>query len=368
MNSPARLLVDYTHLGRTVTGLERITLELFSGEALEPLVLEPVSGGFKLRMVLEQQLGIPLRLVADPRAFLLAPGFPPSLLSVLVGGSRIVPYIHDCFLIDRPQDLNWKARLYMAPAFKALVRRVPWLLVNSRATAADVARYARPDAEITLYRPQVRDVFGMAPMRDDCVAARRIDVDRRLEVVAVGTVEPRKNYPAAVEIVRRLRDEHGFDATLHIIGRNGWGRTSGQVSGQPGVVVHGYLPSDEVRRLLGRAHVFLSTSHDEGLGLPLLEAQYAGLQVVAPDKPVFNEVLGESGLHIQPADPASAALAIVAWLDEPDPFRRAAEAAADNIARWNRQAAEDRIQVIERLAATAGRIGSLTAAVPPRTP
>jgi hypothetical protein len=38
--------------------------------------------------------------------------------------------------------------------------------------------------------------------------------------------------------------------------------------------------------------------------LPLLEAQYAGLPIIAPDAAIFREVLGESGIHIDTADPA----------------------------------------------------------------
>ena len=33
----------------------------------------------------------------------------------------VVPYIHDCFLLTRPQDLNRRAALYMAPAFRRAV-------------------------------------------------------------------------------------------------------------------------------------------------------------------------------------------------------------------------------------------------------
>ena len=37
------IYVDHTHLGRHVTGLERITLELFSPAALAPLDVVPVT-------------------------------------------------------------------------------------------------------------------------------------------------------------------------------------------------------------------------------------------------------------------------------------------------------------------------------------
>lgn len=348
--APGRVLVDHTHLGRTVTGLERITLELFAGEALAPLVLEPVTGGSTGRMMTEQQLGLPSRLMADRRAVVLCPGFPPSIPLTIAGGARVVPYVHDCFLLTRPQDLNWRARVYMAPAFRFAIGRLPWFLVNSEATRDELARLGRPGAETTLYRPVVRDVFAIGPRANEAAAARRVAPGGRLSLIAVGTVEPRKNLVAAAEIVRVLREAHGYDATLDVVGRPGWGGEAERLAGRPGVVVHGYQPAERVRDLIAGAHLFISTSHDEGLGLPLIEAQYAGLPVVAPDKAVFREVLGGSGTLVDPGEPVGAAARVSALVEGPDAFARAAAAAAANIARWNAAAARDRDLLVERLA------------------
>jgi glycosyltransferase involved in cell wall biosynthesis len=86
------------------------------------------------------------------------------------------------------------------------------------------------------------------------------------------------------------------------------------------------------------------------LGLPLLEAQYGSLPVVAPDKPVFREVLGESGVFVDPLDPGSAASRMAALLASENWRERYAAAARDNIARWNRNASGDRARVVNFLA------------------
>ena len=51
------IYVDNTHLGRHVTGLERITLELFSAAALAPLDIVPVTARGTRQMVTTQTLG-----------------------------------------------------------------------------------------------------------------------------------------------------------------------------------------------------------------------------------------------------------------------------------------------------------------------
>jgi glycosyltransferase involved in cell wall biosynthesis len=261
-----------------------------------------------------------------------------------------VPYVHDCFLLTRPQDLSRRAALYMVPAFRRAVTTLPWFLVNSRTTATELAAFCRPDAEITLYRPEVRDVFAIGTeAAARAAAARRVTRGGRLDLVALGTVEPRKNLVAAAAITEALRVRHGWDARLHVVGRPGWGDEMDRLKDRPGVVLHGYRGPDEVRDLLAAAHLFLSTSHDEGLGLPLLEAQYAGLPVIAPDKPVFREVLDTSGLFVDPADPAAAAEAIDRSVVRSDVFIAAAAAAMANVARWNAAARGDRERLIERL-------------------
>ena len=343
------IFVDHTHLGRHVTGLERITLELFAADSLAPLTLHPITASGTLGLILAQQLVLPARLLASPGSLLLTPGFPPSI-PVSLFGRRVVPYVHDCFLLTRPQDLSRKAALYMAPAFRRAVRTLPWFLVNSRTTAAELRGFCRPDAEITLYRPEVRDVFAVgAEAAARAAATRRAIPGGRLDLLALGTIEPRKNLLAAAAIVEALRLGHGWDAHLHVVGRPGWGGVADRLKDRPGVVMHGYRDADAVRGLLASAHLFLSTSHDEGLGLPLLEAQYAGLQVVAPDRPVFREVLDGSGVFIDPADPAAAAAAIDRLVVRPDVFLTAAAAAMANVDRWNAAARGDRAALIERL-------------------
>src|SRR5262249_18074809 len=148
-------------------------------------------------MVMKQSIGLPLRLAA-PSSILLCPGFPPSPL-LRPFASRVLPYIHDVFLLSRPADLSRRARLYMAAPFRLAARTYPRFLVNSHDTRRNLAEHCRPDAAISLYRPPARNVFGLND------AGRGERLGRALRLVALGTVEPRKNFLAAAAIVTALR-------------------------------------------------------------------------------------------------------------------------------------------------------------------
>jgi glycosyltransferase involved in cell wall biosynthesis len=341
------IYVDHTHLGRHVTGLERITLELFSSAALAPLEIVPITAHGTRQMVMTQTFGLPLRL-ATSSSILLCPGFPPSPL-LRPFASRVLPYVHDVFLLSRPADLNLRARLYMAAPFKLALQRYTHFLANSSDTRRKLAAHCRPDAAITLYRPPVRNVF-------DLESKERTEREPQpLRLVALGTVEPRKNFVAAARITSALRTQGFSKATLDIVGRRGWGDDWRSLEAFPGVTLHGYQPSGRVRQLLNDADIFICTSHDEGLGLPLLEAQYAGLPIVAPDSAIFHEVLDASGIFVDPAEPAAAAAKIAAMLSHRQWRSRYIALAAQNLNRWNALAAADRDAVIDLIAELAGR-------------
>jgi glycosyltransferase involved in cell wall biosynthesis len=342
------IYVDNTHLGRHVTGLERITLELFSAAALAPLDIVPVAARGTRQMVTTQTLGLPMRL-ATSSSILLCPGFPPSPL-LRPFAARVLPYIHDDFLLTRRADLNARARLYMAAPFKLALRHYPRFLANSNDTRRRLEMHCRRDAEITLYRPPVRNVFGL----QSAARAARSAKPQPLRLVALGTVEPRKNFCAAATIVSALRAKGFPGATLEIVGRQGWGDDWEMLRTIPGVTLHGYQTAEQVRQLLDAADLFICTSHDEGLGLPLLEAQYAGLPIIAPDASIFREVLGISGIYIDPTEPVSAATRIAATLSSPDWRARYAALAEQNLKRWNTQAGGDRGAVIDLIAGLAG--------------
>lgn len=349
------IYVDHTHLGRHVTGLERITLELFSPEALAPLEVTPVTARGTGRMVATQTFGLPLRM-AKSSSVLLCPGFPPSPL-LRPFAARVIPYIHDVFLLSRRSDLSRRARLYMAEPFRIAVRNYPRFFVNSVDTKRKLAAYCRPDAEIVLYRPPVRNVFNLS-------SAKRADRTKNLalRLVALGTVEPRKNFVAAAKVLTALRDRGLDGATLEIVGRQGWGNDWNMLETCPGVILHGYQPVERVNQILRDADAFICTSHEEGLGLPLLEAQYAGLPVIAPDGAIFREVLGQSGIFIDPTNIALSARSIAEALSTPDWRALYIAYGTENLVRWNTLATSDREAVINLVAQIAHQRNSTTPA------
>lgn len=342
------IIIDETHMGRRASGIERVTEALFSSRALAPLeVSSERSGQGRLGLALRQTFAMPAKAASNSGSVWVFPGFPPSPAFALLR-DRAILYVHDVFLVTRRQDLNLAAKYWMAPNFRIALKRFKYFMANSQTTADHLRPLVNEEASILVYRPRAENVFNLSPRPQNAGAA---SAERPLIVGAVGTVEPRKNFAAAADICQRLAAITDRPVELHIVGRRGWGDDFDRLSQRPQVKLHGFVPDDAARTIIAGFDLLLCTSHDEGLCLPLLEAQFAGLQVVAPDQAVFREVLGQSGVFIEPSNAGASAQAIASCIATDGWRERGATNAAANIARWNGDAADDRGKVIEFLAA-----------------
>lgn len=361
------LRIDYTHMGRRSTGIERITRELFSASALSPLPVETIDASpGRLGVVAAQNIKLPMSALRHRHDIFVFPGFPPSPYFSMSCRDRTVMYVHDVFLLTRREELNLAARFYFAPLFALALRSLKYFLVNSQYTASTLRPFCRPDAMITLCRPAVRNVFGLG-VGD---RAQRNSTPSSLTMAAIGTIEPRKNFKAAAEICEALAARLGIPVNLNIIGRPGWGPDAEWLAQQPHVTLLGPVSDQEARTVIEASDFLICTSRDEGLGLPLLEVQHAGVPVIAPDMPVFREVLGASGLLVDTKDASAAAASISTACGSPDWRMRSTEAALANVARWNALAKSDHAAVCvlfeELLAARAMLVSSGATAAPPR--
>ncbi len=199
----------------------------------------------------------------------------------------LVVTVHDLGLLRHPD------------AFPAWHRRSGQIALRAGVRAADavVAVSAFTSAELTELLAVPTERIRVVPNGVDPVFDAEGPAAQGDYVLAVGTLEPRKNLQAAVEAARLAAVE------LRVAGARGWG----------GVDVPGWAgrPSDaELAALYRGARCLVYPSLYEGFGIPVLEAMACGTPVVTSRGGATEEVAGGAAVLVDAAEPEAIAAGI----------------------------------------------------------
>ena len=114
-------------------------------------------------------------------------------------------------------------------------------------------------------------------------------------VLLSGSIEPRKDPLAAVEAARAA------GRRLVVVGPERDAALAAELRAR-GADLRGYVPKDELVRLVQEAAALLFPTRHEGFGLPVVEAMAAGTPVVATPDPAVREVGGDAVAYAEPPE------------------------------------------------------------------
>jgi glycosyltransferase involved in cell wall biosynthesis len=176
-------------------------------------------------------------------------------------------------------------------------------------------------------------------------------------VLAVGTVEPRKNLDRLATAVGLLR-RRGLRTRLIVAGQLGWKydaflRQLDDSGDRDAVALLGYVPDADLPALYNLARVVAFPSLYEGFGLPILEGMACGTPVLTSNRSAMAELAGGAAVLVDPESPDALADGLDRLLGD-DALREHLGAAG--LARaaefsWARTA-DETVRIYERIART----------------
>lgn len=126
-------------------------------------------------------------------------------------------------------------------------------------------------------------------------------------IVAVGTIEPRKNLLNLLDAYARQPRSWRARTPLILVGMPGWGndafwRALREHRVADEVWMTGYLPDLHAAAVVAGARALFFPSFYEGFGLPVLEAMSLGVPVAASTAESVREICGNTALLVHPND------------------------------------------------------------------
>jgi glycosyltransferase involved in cell wall biosynthesis len=277
-----RVAIDVSPLRQTRAGTARYLRALLP--ELERLVdIEPLAwgGGRKAATLVRDAWWYPLALPrrAGSADLLHCPSFRGPTRSRM----PLVVTVHDLAVLRRPDAFNRWTGAYSRVFVPRVVRAAERVIAVSEFTKRELIELLGVAEDRVRVVPNgVGDPF--------VPSGARAHGDY---VLAVGTVEPRKNLPRLAEATRTTGVE------LRVAGARGWGDV--RVNGD-GVRFLGFVPDDELASLYRGALCVAYPSLYEGFGIPVLEALACGAAVVTSSATAMEEVADGVAVLVDPTD------------------------------------------------------------------
>ncbi|MBI1747150.1 MAG: glycosyltransferase family 4 protein [Acidobacteria bacterium] len=244
--------------------------------------------------------------------------FFPSVYSYfpLLRRARVILGIHDVMAEQHPELIfpNKKDRFFWRIKMRAALKSANLIVtVSEHARRGILEQFHWPPARVRVVREAPAKVF--APVQD---LARTRSVKLRYGLPAegrfilyVGGMGPHKNLDTLIRgYATLLQSRRVGNVVMAMVGDKAdvfysqypaLQETAQKLNLSQSVVFTGFVPDEDLACLYSATELFVLPSHDEGFGLPAVEAMACGAPVAVSASGALPEVVGDAGLLFDPS-------------------------------------------------------------------
>lgn len=271
---------------------------------------------------------------------------------------KTVVTIHDLGYEYLPQYHQFPHSLWLTYFTEYAAHNADRVIAVSEATKEDIIeKFSVPQMKIQIVHE------GFVPQQNSnqknkIQILNKYGIENVPFLLCVGTVQPRKNLERLIEAFAQIlksekESKIAADTQLVLAGKKGW--MSDAIYSAPArfgvennVKFLGYVPDEDVHDLLTSSKGLLFPSLFEGFGLPIIEAQSAGVPVLTSDKKPMTEVAGNAALYVDPISVDSIADGILQILTDDTRRKYLISHGKENVKRFSwKNAARETIHILE---------------------
>jgi glycosyltransferase involved in cell wall biosynthesis len=263
---------------------------------------------------------------------------PPTSLPTVIS-------MYDCWFLEHPASAHPDVRR-AGEILRRSVAAGAWVHTSSNATTRKATALLGTDRVRTVHLGPGAATVPPSQTPEICLPFADSPF-----IVAIGTTEHRKRHPWLTQLVPKLN----AGVSLVIAGATGNDTPhlhiaidSLPLGDKERIHTLGPVDSGTKAWLLAHARAMAYPSLDEGFGFPILEAQHAGLPIVASDVGSIGEVGGDGVSLVDVDDADGFAAALNALIDHSDDRERHIARGRSNVERFSWQRCADEMVELYR--------------------
>jgi glycosyltransferase involved in cell wall biosynthesis len=213
--------------------------------------------------------------------------------------------VHDLAFLHFPGLIPKTQQLYMKRYTPRFIDKAAVTVTVSDFSKKDIISQYKTDADkIVIVHNAAKEQFHPASEKE-----KEETKDRYTEgkdyFVYVGSIHPRKNLINLLKAFSVFKKKQKSSLKLIIAGRLAWKYNSFVESlktykYRDDVILTGYLPEDELARIIGSAYALVYPSLWEGFGVPVLEAMRCDVPVITSLGSAMQEIASNAALYADP--------------------------------------------------------------------
>lgn len=280
------------------------------------------------------------------REFRHLPLFAPANLVPYRWKGPVVLVVHDTFCEHSDSQISTLNRIRFRSRYRRSAQRADLIITPSQATAHDVHQFFQiPISHIKVIPPGIPSYFK--PVHDKFTSALNfIPEIKNPYVLFVGKKSSRREFPAILEAVQRLR-KSGLKINLVAVGPS-----KQKLGSQDGLIDLGYISDQTLIHLYQNAIALIWPSSREGFGLPLAEAMACGCPIITTPVNAISEVAGQACLTLPDCSPDSIKSAVQQIIEDPQFTSSIIRKGLEQSARYDPKVFADQVSEILKKFAT----------------
>lgn len=203
--------------------------------------------------------------------------------------------IHDAVAWALPNTISKGMKYYYKPIIEKAAhhKKLDKIMTVSNYSKNEIVKYLKINENkiFVNYLGISESFFNYSAVKTEFTATLRKYGINEDYIIALGTLEPRKNIHGLIRSFGILKKSYGYKGKLVIVGRKGWiDKLEVEDEIKEDILFTGFVDDEELPILLKCSSLFVFPSFYEGFGLPLIEAMALGVPVVSSNRTSLFEI------------------------------------------------------------------------------